>query len=347
MAANNSNKDLYSVLGASRSASAEELQKLYRKLARKYHPDLNKDNPAAEKRFKEISAAYDVLSDTKKRKLYDEFGADSLQSGFDEKRARAYKEYASSGFGTGFAGASGKGHSFSRTTRNPFSESSFRPGQETSGFDFGSIFGDILGKFNDQSAAGAGQSSEASASEHEIQVPFKDAALGGKVDIALGTPVGNKSLKVTIPAGSKEGDRLRLSAARTGLGIDVILKFKVQEHPIFKREGSDLLLDLPLKLSELVLGARVLVPTLGSEVALNIPAGSKAGSVLRLKGKGVPIRSAGKPKDQRAQAQHSEQSGDLLVRLLLASPDKTGEELKRLAKELDSFYTADPRTSLR
>jgi curved DNA-binding protein len=345
MAATNSNKDLYSVLGASKSASAEELQKLYRKLARKYHPDLNKDNPAAEKRFKEISSAYDVLSDTKKRKLYDEFGADSLQAGFDEKRARAYKEYASSGFGSGFAGASGKGRSFSRATRDPFAEGNFRAGQETSGFDFGSIFGDILGKFSDQS--GASSTPEASVSEHEIQVPFKDAALGGKVDIALGTPAGNKSLKVTIPAGSKEGDRIRLSAARTGLGVDVILKFKVQEHPIFKREGSDLLLDLPLKLSELVLGARVLVPTLGAEVALNIPAASKAGSILRLKGKGVPIRSAGKAKDQRAQAPHSEQSGDLLVRLVLASPDKAGEELKRLATELDNYYTVDPRTSLR
>lgn len=317
--------DLYAILGLSRSASQDEISKTYRKLARKYHPDLHKNDPKMDRKFKEITAAYNVLSDAEKRKLYDEFGPESLQAGFDAKKAQAYRQYAQQ-FGGGFGGGGPRGPRQRRGGATAAQEEQFDFG------NLGDIFGDLFSQFGGGGAAAASARAaqrSPQVSEHPVDVPFRDAVLGGKIDIALGVGSTTKNLKVSIPAGTNDGDKIRLSGEKTGLGVDVILVARVQPHAFLKREDHNLRMDLPLKLSELVNGAKVIVPTLSGEVALNIPPGSASGAVMRLKGKGVPRREGG--------------AGDLLVRLQLAAPDLMGEELKSLAVQLDRYYTRDPR----
>ncbi|MCB0339618.1 MAG: J domain-containing protein [Bdellovibrionales bacterium] len=312
-------KDLYSVLGVSKTASEKEIQKSYRKLARKYHPDVNKNNPEAEQKFKDATAAYDVLSDKEKRKLYDEFGAESLQAGFDAEKARMYRRYSSAGFGGGqFQGQ--------RSYQSPGGD-----------FQYEDIFGDLFSSLGGGRGRGASRFARQSSpstpeTEQILHVNFRDAILGNTVEIILGSESVRKNYKVKIPPGSKDGTRIRLGAKKTGLGVDVVLKLKVLDHPFFDRKGDNLILELPVKLSELVDGAKLEVPTLDGKVQLSVPAGSKAGASLRLRGKGVPKRSG--------------ESGDLLVKLKLVGPDNISAEARTLAKQLDRFYSKDPRQGL-
>jgi curved DNA-binding protein len=320
-------KDFYQILGVKRDASDKELQKRYRQLARKYHPDVNKNNAEAERNFKEVSGAYDVLSDPKKRKLYDEFGQDSLQAGFDEERARMIRNYGRTNYGNGgSAGAQGGG--------SPFGASGIR--YEGDSADIHEIFGDIFGSDIFARGGAAKKRSRAARraqqeSVQEIKVSFRDAALGKKVEITIGGAGEPKTLKVTIPAGSESGTKIRLPGDKTGFGVDLILKFEVLPDPHFRREGNDVLLDVPVKLSELVDGATITVPTLDSKVNLRVPPNSRAGSVLRLKGRGI---------------HQTDKHGDQLVRLVLAAPDRDGEDLRKISHDLDRFYSRDPRAGL-
>jgi DnaJ-class molecular chaperone len=319
-------KDLYQVLGVARKASDDDIRKTYRKLARKYHPDVNPNDKEAEERFKEISFAYDILSDPAKRKLYDEFGMAGLSEGFDPDKARAYRRWSEG------------------TQRSPFSQT-FVEG------DLGDLFSELFGgRAEGRTPFGRGfrtpRPLRGQDIEGEVTVDFMDAIRGGEVRVRVarsrgpGLPEEESTLKVRIPRGSDEGMRIRL-AKQGAPGVsggppgDLYLTLHVRPHRFFKREGSNLLLELPVTLPELILGGSVEVPTPDGPVTMRIQPRSQSGQRMRLRGKGVPHRTG-------------EESGDLIVRLIARLPDTEDPELERLAREVEGMYgDADLRKDLK
>lgn len=310
-------RDLYDILGVARTAPADELKRAYRKLAKRYHPDVNPGDKASEERFKELSAAFEVLSDPKRRKLYDEFGPDSLRTGFDEKRAEEYRRYRSQGVPPGGV---------------PFDFGDFRTVNVDGGaFDFSSIFGEIFG----QGSRRRGQHfpEDGERVEAELEVALREAVLGGERDLR----VGNRTLRVKIPAGVGDGSQIRL-AGQGGPGQhggrpgDLFLKVRLAEHPLLRRDGRDLSLDLPVTVPEAVDGAEVTLPTFEGPVRFRVPPGSQSGKRIRLKGKGLP--------DLRGGAR-----GDLyaVVRIVLPEPS---EKLAKAARALEPLYKEDPRAAI-
>jgi DnaJ-class molecular chaperone len=257
-------RDLYADLGVARGASAEEVKKAYRKLARQFHPDVNPNDPKAEERFKQISFAYDVLSDDEKHRRYDEFGVAGLAAGFDAEQAREYKRWAEG------------------ARRSPHS---------------GAFSGDIdledllSGFFGAERTRGPVQGADA---EAELEVDFLDAVRGGEVRIEI----GGQALRVRIPKGSDTGTRIRLAGkggpgVRGGPGGDLYIRLRVRPHPFFERRGDDLHLELPVTIPEAVLGAKIEVPTPEGPVTMTIPPHSRNGQTLRVRGKGVARRKGG------------------------------------------------------
>jgi curved DNA-binding protein len=311
-------RDLYDILGVPRGTSAEELKKTYRRLAKKFHPDVNPGNKQAEERFKEITAAFEVLSDPKRRALYDEFGPDALRSGFDEKKAEAYRQWKRQGAAPG-RGAPFDFGDFERVNVGDFGT-----------FDFGSIFGDLFGGARRGRGAGpaAGPSAEA-----EIAVDLRDAVLGGERDIRL----DHRTLRVKIPPGVTDGSQIRL-AGQGGSGPfggepgDLYLTVRLREHPLVRRQGRDLYLELPVTVPEAVTGAEVILPTFEGPVRLRIPPGSQSGTQLRLRGKGLPD----------LQGRHR---GDLHAVVKIVLPEAS-DGLRRAVKALESLYKGDPRAGL-
>ena len=255
-------KNLYDILGVKKTATASEIKSQYRKLARKCHPDLNKDDCNASERFKEISNAYDILGDEEKRKKYDnnEIDAEGKPTGFG----------ASGGYGAysnmnGFNGA---------------------------GFDFSSIFGeDIFSQFGNMNGGGFSRANRPQKGQdvaYSLDVDFLDAVRGAEKNIVM----NNKQLNIKIPAGTTSGQVLRLkgqgyAGINGGLNGDALITIKVGEHPYFKLDGLNVLLELPISMKEAVLGAKVTVPTLNGKVKVTIPPYSSSGEKLSLKGKGV------------------------------------------------------------
>lgn len=281
-------KDLYSVLGVSKSATEAEIKSAYRKLARKYHPDLNKDNKEAAEKFKEISAAYDILGSKEKRQKYDnnEIDAEGKPTGFG------------AGFGSEFNGAQGFGsdggfYSYSSSGGgNPFSGRG-----NSAGFDFSSIFGDdIFSQFsggNQSFRGGARRVRKGEDIAYTMNISFLDAALGIEQKVFI----GSKTVNVKIPSGSADGQTLRLKglgqpSPNGGESGDVLITLRVQPHPYFKADGNNVLLDLPISLKEAVLGAKVTVPTISGKVAVKIPPYADSGEKLRLKGKGIKSKNS-------------------------------------------------------
>lgn len=258
-------QDLYATLGLGRDASQEELKAAYRKLARQYHPDVNPNDPKAEEKFKEVSFAWDVLSDEEKRKRYDEFGTDGLADGFDPEQARAYRRYRD------------------RAGRSPYHQS----------FEGEVDLEDLLsGLFGDRRPFGPQRGVDV---EAEVEVGFLDAVRGGEVRIQL---EGRPPLRVKIPAGADQGSRIRVAGkGRPGSdgapSGDLYLRLRVGSHPFFERRGDDLHLDVPVTVAELVAGAAVEVPTPDGTATVTIPPRSPNGRVLRLRGKGVRHRRGG------------------------------------------------------
>jgi curved DNA-binding protein len=310
-------RDLYDILGVARTASADEIKRAYRKLARRYHPDVNPGDKAAEERFKEFSAAFEVLSDVKRRKLYDEFGPDSLRTGFDEKRAEEYRRYRTQGVPPGGV---------------PFDFGDFRTVNVGGGdFDFSSIFGELFG----QAGRRRGQPfpQDGANAEAELEVPLRDAVLGGERDLR----VGGRTLRVKIPAGVGDGSQIRLAGQggpgqHGGRSGDLFLRVRLAEHPLLRREGRDLSIDLPITVPEAVEGAEVTLPTFEGPVRFRVPPGSQSGKRIRLKGKGLP--------DLRGGAR-----GDLyaVVRIVLPEPS---EKLAKAARALEPLYKEDPRAAI-
>ena len=317
-------RDLYEVLGVPENADERTIKKAYRALAKKNHPDANPDNPAAEARFKEASAAYEVLSNPEKRALYDEFGVDSLRQGFDAEQARAFKNaYGGGGFrgarpGQGFGFDFGNGANVNLDPNDLFEEL------------FGGFGGGFAGRRQPRSPRVArGQDLRAS-----VTLDFRAGALGARREFHF---EGGRSIKVNIPSGVEDGETLRLrgkgmpapNGVEGGQPGDLLLEIHLTEDENFSRDGLDLHLDIPLTLGEAIHGARVKVPTLDGEVTLKVRAGTQSGQVMRLRGKGISRKGRGQ--------------GDLYVNLQVRLPEVTSEEEKRALEVLERAYGAHPR----
>jgi DnaJ-class molecular chaperone len=297
--------DPYQTLGIGKDASQADIQKAYRRLAKKLHPDLNPGNKQAEEQFKNVSAAYDLLSDPDKRARFDRGEIDA--SGAERPQQRYYRDFADAG-GT-----------------NPYASDA--------GFaDFGGAE-DILSEFFGRRAAGGRREFRMRGQDahYQLEVDFLDAVNGAKKQITL--PNG-ETLDVTIPPGTRDGQVLRLRGkGRPGIGGgppgDALIEITVRPHPLFRRKGDDLYIDLPVPLDEAVLGCKASVRTPTGTVAMTIPKWSNTGTVLRLKGMGVP-----RPDGSR---------GDEYVTLKVMLPDKPDPQLERLIAEWRATRYGDSR----
>ena len=270
-------RDPYEVLGVSRTASKEEVQKAYRKLSKKYHPDRNPGDKQADASYKEVQSAYEVLSDASKRANFDQFGHRGPPAGGFP--GGGFPGGGGGGFpgGVNFGGPGG-GQNIDPEMAEELFKNLFGGGAATgAGPDLGDLFG---GGRRTKSRA---RPRPAEPVEADVTVPFDVAANGGSV----GIEIGGRRIDVRVPAGVEEGKRLRVPASATG-SADVLLRVKIAPHPYFRREGNDLYLEVPLSLPEAVLGAKVEVPTVGGDrLDVKVPPGTSGGGKLRLRGKGV------------------------------------------------------------
>lgn len=317
----NGYRDYFKVLGVERSADADAIKRAFRKLARQYHPDVNPGDASAEARFKEISEAYEVLSDPDKRRRYEQFGQYWSQAGaggggmdVDFGRYGNFDDFINDLLGR-FGGASG---------------GSAGPG----GFGFGSGFpsgfgGGFPGGFAGAAASGRAASPNLDA-EATIRLSLAEAFRGCERTLA----VNEERVQVRIPAGVKPGTRLRLKGKGnmqpgTGRRGDLYLTIQLQDHPIWKLDGDQLRAELPLSLDELALGGDVRVATPDGEASLQVPAGMTPGRSLRLRGKGWPLKGG---------------RGDLLLTPVLKLPEPLSERERELLLQLRAARSADPRS---
>jgi DnaJ-class molecular chaperone len=315
--------DPYQTLGVSKSASADEIKSAYRKLAKKLHPDVNPGKKDVEQRFKDVTAAYDLLSDPEKRKRYDrgEIDAQGNERGFS---------------GDPFGGGGGGGGNWRRS----YSSSGSGGGDPFAQFGGGASVEDILSEFmgGARSRRGGGGGGEGFPGmgrgqdvAYTLHVPFAEAALGGKQRVTL---AGGKPLEVTIPPGTEDGHKLRLRGqghpGTTGPG-DALIEIHVDDHPWFTRKGNDVYLDVPVSLPEALLGATINVPTLDGNVSLKVPKGANSGTTLRLKGKGIP---------------HGKETGDMFAKLRVVLPDTPSPDLNEFIEKWAKKNAYDPRKKL-
>jgi DnaJ-class molecular chaperone len=316
--------DPYQILGVPRTSTAAEIKSAYRKLAKKLHPDVNPGRKDIEQKFKEVTAAYDLLSDTEKRARFDrgeidsqgqERGFGSGYGGYGGGNGGAWRNAGNSGrAGNGMGGGSGG--------EDPFSA--------FGGMD--DIFAEFMGGGRNRRGAGGGARGTSRGSDvtYTISVTFAEACLGGKKRVTLGN---EKTLDITIPAGIEEGHKLRLKgqgiAGNSGDAGDAIVEIHIEAHPFFTRKDRDIYLDLPVSLPEAVLGANVTVPTLDGQVAVKVPKGANSGTTLRLKGKGA--------------ATAHQAAGDMYVKLKIALPDPVPQDLTDFIEKWGKKNSYDPR----
>jgi curved DNA-binding protein len=321
-------RDFYEALGVGRDAAPDEIQRVYRKLARTYHPDVNKD-PEAEDRFKEISEAYDVLSDPELRRRYDAFGPDFRQVPEDVDP----EQWARARAGTAPGGPRGaRGRSGRAARAGPAGSEWFTTG-DTSGIDLDEIFGDLFG------GGGGGRRRswgpiEGADQEAEVTISVEEAFRGTTRSLSLSGADGSHTVQVTIPPGVTHGQRIRL-AGQGGQGTggaaagDLYLIVRIAPHPRFRLDGRDLYVELAVAPWEAALGASVAVDAPGGEAKLKVPAGSSSGRRLRLKGQGLP--------NPRGAA------GDLYAEVRIKVPSRLSDDERRLFEELARVSTFDPR----
>jgi DnaJ-class molecular chaperone len=315
-------KDYYAILGVPRNADSKQISEAFRRLARQYHPDVNKDPQAAEK-FKEINEAYQVLSDPEKRKRYDEmlqlrergipwdqvFGAPTDRGGAGEwtiifgepgEVFGRFEDFGFSEFFRRFFGDLGITDPFAGTARRrgPFGWTRTIPREDVT---------------------------------TQVEISLEEAFTGTEREVVLtvdGTP---RRIRVRIPPGVRDGSRVRVRGAVDG--ADLYVEVKVRPHPIFTREGDDLVCEVPISLTEALLGAEIEVPTLSGKVTMRIPPETQPGQVFRLRGQGMPrLRGSGR--------------GDLLVRVKVVLPQRLSPEEKRLIEQLARLRRENPRAAM-
>lgn len=301
-------KDYYKTMGVDRKASQEEIKKAYRKLARKYHPDVSKE-PGAEEKFKEVNEAYETLGDKDKRAAYDQLG--SFQAGQDFRPPPGWERH--------------------------FEADMFA----NEGLDLADLFASFVGG----KGRGRGGKLPIPGRDFEVdaQISLEQAYAGTELDLKLNIPEADatgfvrkasKALKVRIPKGAADGQRLRLSG-RGGKGVnggrdgDLYLNIRLRPHPLFRVDGYDLYLDLPLAPWEAALGAAVQVPTLGGDVRLKVPPGTSSGQQMRIAGRGLPRPQGGE--------------GDLFIAAQIAVPAQISERERGLYQALAEGSDFNPR----
>src|ERR1700688_1165899 len=407
---NNKDKDYYAILGVKKTASSEDIRKAFRKLARKYHPDVNPGDKSAEEKFKALSEANDVLSDPKKRKIYDQVGfySDNIDPATAEAYARAGN---SGGAGGGFPGGFSGGGTTDGGQGVPFDFCGFgfsdllhsanRGRRSGGGGGFRDIFGSIFG-----AGQGAGRAAEVgpepgSDLEYQVNVPFWTAIRGGVLRLNIsrqdvcsnchgegfleapgkcpecngtgqvtqtggrmkfnvqcprchgtgknlttcptchgeGTVSKTEPLEVRIKAGTRDGQRIRIpgkgnAGVHGGPPGDLYAIIRTEEHPIFRRDGDDIYLTVPVSATEAALGAKIEVPTIDGRALLKIPPGTQSGQKLRLREKGVPS------------ATKEGARGDEIVEITVTVPMPRDERTKELLRELAKLNPEDPRAEL-
>lgn len=303
--------DPYQLLGVNKTATLPEIKSAYRKLAKKLHPDVNPGRKDIEQKFKEITAAYDLLSDPAKRARYDRGEIDEMGN---------ERGFSGHGGGAGFGGGGKTWRSSSRAGG---------AGEGFGGFNPEDILAEFFGGGRGRSRAQGSPSMPGSDVTYALTVPFVDACLGGKRRFTL---ANHKTVDVNIPAGSSDGDKLRLrgqgEAAVGGAG-DAIIEIHVEPHAYFTRKDDDIYLDAPISLPEAVMGGTIRVPTLDGFVAVKVPKGANTGATLRLKGKGVP-----KPRGS---------AGDMFVKLKIVLPEPVPDHLTDLVEKWAKKNAYDPR----
>ncbi|MEH1833663.1 MAG: DnaJ C-terminal domain-containing protein [Nostoc sp.] len=326
-------KDYYAILGVSKTASPEEIKQAFRKLARKYHPDVNPGNKQAEARFKEVSEAYEVVSDADKRKKYDQFGQYWKQAGegfpsggvgadmggFDFSQYGNFDEFINELLGR-FGGANPRGGRQSYSQSYSYHTSRGEPGEP--GF---SSFNDFGFK---NSGAGTSQDSEAA-----ITLTFAEAFNGVQKRFSL----GNETIDVRIPSGAKPGTRLRVRTKgqinpMTQQRGDLYLKVELQPHSFFQIEGDNLVCEVAITPDEATLGASIDVPTPDGSVNVKLPAGVRSGQSLRLRGKGWPLAKGGR--------------GDQLVKVAIVPPKDLSQQEREYYEKIRAIRTYNPRSHL-
>jgi molecular chaperone DnaJ len=402
-------KDYYEILGVKKSASADEIRKAFRKLARKYHPDVNPGDKSAEEKFKTLSEANDVLSDPKKRKIYDQVGfySDNIDPATAEAYARGggaggFAGGAPGGFpgGAGQAGGQGVPFDFGGFDFSDLADSAGRSRRSGGGGGFKDIFSGIFGGGRGAAPAEAGPEA-GSDLEYQVNVPFWTAIRGGVMRLNVtrqdvcptchgqgyieapgkcsecngtgqvtqtggrmkfnvqcpncegtgknistcptchgeGTVSRTEPLEVRIKAGTRDGQRIRLAGkgnagSRGGPAGDLYVIIRTEQHPVFRRDGDNIYLTVPVSATEAALGARVEVPTIDGRAELKIPQGTQSGQKLRLREKGVPS------------ATKDGVRGDEIVEITVSVPVPRDERTKELLRELAKLNPEDPREEL-
>jgi molecular chaperone DnaJ len=310
-------KSYYDILGVKKDASEADIKKAYRKLAKKYHPDVNKGTKDAENKFKEISEAYAVLSDTEKREQYDRLGKEAFSFG--------------GGGANPFAGGANPfgGFDFSQFTAGRGGARRGGTRRTTTG-NFTDIFSDLFGggaSFEEQPQRGGDL-------EAEMTIEFRDAVLGGTLEISVnGNPV-----KVKIPEGVRDGQRLRLRGKGApgtmgGPAGDLNVLIHVRPHPLYERRDDDIYIDLPVTVGEAIRGGEIEVPTIHGPVRAKIPAGTQGGQTFRIKGKGVRKKAG--------------EAGDHYYRVQITVPKQVPPEARDAVDRIEACYTESPRANLR
>jgi molecular chaperone DnaJ len=374
-------KDFYEILGVPKKASKEEIKKSYRKLARKWHPDINPGNKEAEQRFKDISRAYECLGKDDKRKLYDEFGEEGLQAGFDAEKAREYKQWQ------GFQGRTGTGaaEGFGRYQ------------------SYEDVFGDLFGFGQGEGGFRTAASARGRDIHHEMTIDLVSALKGFETELSMqkvkvcpscdgsgtdpgsvmttcsacngsgrlnvaqgpmqftrscpqckghgkvgktctqcggsGQVIGTERIKVVIPQGVKEGSKVRVAGKgepglNGGQSGDLYLVVHIKPHPILRREGDNLYMEVPVTVREAMGGGSVTIPTIDGQVKVKVPSQSQSGQTLKVKGKG-----AVNPK--------TKQRGDLMVKLVVKVPQTEDKGILEAVEKMDRLYKEDVRRNIR
>ncbi len=330
-------RDYYDVLGVGRDASEEDIRKAYRRLARKYHPDLNPGDAEAEKKFKELGEAYEVLKDPEKRKAYDRFGHDWAHMG------------AAAGAGGPGGGPSGFRYTWTGEG-TPFDDAAFEAFGGAGGAGAESIFEELFSRLGGRGREGRARARRTRRPAmrgqdllSELTLTFDQAACGAETRIAVQRPSDDGSVRperidVRVPPGVRDGQRLRLRGKGApgpagGEPGDLYFRVRVRPHPYFRREGRDVYLDVPISVAEAALGATVEVPTPHGRSAVRIPPGTAGGTRLRLKGQGLPDAKG-------------ETRGDQYCTVRIVPPRDLDEERRALFEKLRDLEPEDPRANV-